>query len=84
MSPFGKVANQIDCEGEDVMRNPIGEGRDILWPGVRDARLGSGQGVAALRELSISGDRVLVALGVAVAMMGPLLWTFVRYWLFAP
>lgn len=66
------------------MRNATGEGRNILWPGVSDARLGSAQGAAALHELSISGDRVLVALGVAVAMMGPLLWTVVRYWLFAP
>lgn len=66
------------------MKSATGEGRNILWPGVTDARFGSGQGAAALRELSISGDRVLVALGVAVAMIGPLLWTFVRYWLFAP
>lgn len=66
------------------MKSAAGEGQDIFWPGVSHARLGSGQGTAAVRELSISGDRVLLALGVAVAMMGPLLWTVVRYWLFAP
>lgn len=55
-----------------------------LWPVAIASRFNSGREVAAVRELSISGDRVLVALALAVCSMGPLLWTFVRYWLFAP
>jgi hypothetical protein len=35
-------------------------------------------------EINISGSQVLVALIAAFSLAGPLLWTFVRYWLFAP
>jgi len=35
-------------------------------------------------EISISGGQLLVALVVAFCLAGPLVWSFVRYWLFAP
>jgi len=38
----------------------------------------------ATREINISGNQALVGLAVAFCLAGPLLWTFVRYWLFAP
>jgi len=44
----------------------------------------SRQKAAAVRDLSISGGRVLLALAMAVCSMGPLMRAFVRYWLFAP
>jgi len=39
---------------------------------------------SALREMNISGNQVLVALAIAFCLAGPILWAFVRYWLFAP
>ena len=36
------------------------------------------------RELSLSGNRLFVACQVAFCLAGTLLWSFVRYWLFAP
>ena len=38
----------------------------------------------ATREIIISGNQALVALAAAFCLAGPLLWAFVRYWLFAP
>ncbi|HKV23012.1 MAG TPA: hypothetical protein VJN93_00325 [Candidatus Acidoferrum sp.] len=40
--------------------------------------------VLAIHELSISGYRMLLVLGIAVIAMGPVLWTVIRHWLFAP
>jgi hypothetical protein len=34
-------------------------------------------------EINISGNQVLVALAAGFCLMGPLVWAFVRYWLFA-
>jgi hypothetical protein len=34
--------------------------------------------------LSLSGMRVVAGFAIAIAAAGPLLWAFVRYWLFAP
>ena len=34
-------------------------------------------------ELSISGSQVLMALAAGLCLMAPLVWAFVRYWLFA-
>jgi hypothetical protein len=39
---------------------------------------------SATREINISGNQVLLALAAAFCFAGPLLWAFVRYWLFAP
>jgi hypothetical protein len=39
---------------------------------------------SATREITISGNQVLLALAAAFCLAGPLLWAFVRYWLFAP
>ena len=36
------------------------------------------------RELNLSGGQVLAALVAGICLAGPLLWWFVRYWLFAP
>lgn len=36
------------------------------------------------RELSISGPQLLVAYLVIFCLAGTLVWSFVRYWLFAP
>ena len=36
------------------------------------------------RELSISGNQLLAACVVAFCLAGTLVWSFVRYWLFAP
>jgi hypothetical protein len=42
-----------------------------------------GQPGGATDEINISGNQVLVALAAGFCFMGPLLWAFVRYWLFA-
>jgi hypothetical protein len=34
-------------------------------------------------EINISANQVLVALAAGFCLMGPLVWAFVRYWLFA-
>jgi hypothetical protein len=39
---------------------------------------------AATHEINISGNQLLVALAAGFSLAGPLLWAFVRYWLFAP
>ena len=46
--------------------------------------LESGQESLALQELSVSGSRLLLALGFIACSIGALMWLFVRYWLFAP
>jgi hypothetical protein len=38
---------------------------------------------SAIRQINISGNQVLVALVIASCLAGPLVWAFVRYWLFA-
>jgi hypothetical protein len=35
-------------------------------------------------ELNISGSHVVVVLGAGIFLAGPLLWVFLKYWLFAP
>jgi hypothetical protein len=62
---------------------------------VRDERVGNsrrnlseptsvfGQPGRATDEISISGNQVLVALAAGFFLMGPLVWAFVKYWLFA-
>lgn len=40
------------------------------------------RGVAA--EFSISGTQVLVVLVAGSCLVGPLVWVFLKYWLFAP
>jgi len=35
------------------------------------------------RELNISATQVLVAMATGLCLMGPLVWAFIRYWLFA-
>lgn len=42
-----------------------------------------GKGVAT-NEMSISGNKVLLALAIAFLLTNGLIWAFVRYWLFAP
>jgi hypothetical protein len=37
----------------------------------------------AEREINISGIQVLVTLAVTLCLAGPLVWAFVRHWLFA-
>lgn len=66
------------------MKTAVDEGKGSLWASVRASGLSSGRPVAMPHELNISGDRVLVALAIAMSSMGLFLWTFVRYWLFAP
>jgi hypothetical protein len=34
--------------------------------------------------LNLSGMRVVTGVAIAITAAGPLLWAFVRYWLFAP
>jgi hypothetical protein len=34
------------------------------------------------REIKVSGIQVLLALVAALCLAGPLVWVFVRYWLF--
>lgn len=36
------------------------------------------------KEMSISGNKVLLALTIAFLLTNGLIWAFVRYWLFAP
>lgn len=36
------------------------------------------------REINVSGGQLLVGLVVGSCFVGPLVWWFVRYWLFAP
>jgi len=35
-------------------------------------------------EIDISGNQLLAAFAVAVCLAGALVWSLVRYWLFAP
>jgi hypothetical protein len=35
------------------------------------------------RELDISATQVLMAMATGLCLMGPLVWMFIRYWLFA-
>jgi hypothetical protein len=35
-------------------------------------------------ELRISGSQVLVVLTASSCLAGPLIWVFLKYWLFAP
>jgi hypothetical protein len=35
-------------------------------------------------EIDVSGAYVLGTIGLALLVMVPLVWAFVRYWLFAP
>jgi hypothetical protein len=35
-------------------------------------------------ELNISGSHVLAVLGAGIFLAGPLVWVFLKYWLFAP
>jgi hypothetical protein len=35
------------------------------------------------REVNISGTEVLLAMATGLCLSGPLVWIFVRYWLFA-
>lgn len=35
------------------------------------------------RELDISATQVLMAMATGLCLMGPLVWAFIRYWLFA-
>jgi len=42
-----------------------------------------GQRGIATGEINISANQVLVALAAGFCLMGPLVWAFVRYWLFA-
>jgi hypothetical protein len=34
-------------------------------------------------ELNLSATQVLLAMGIGLCLTGPLIWVFVRYWLFA-
>jgi hypothetical protein len=35
------------------------------------------------RELDISATQVIMAMATGLCLMGPLVWAFIRYWLFA-
>ena len=41
-------------------------------------------GGTLIREINISGNQLLVACVVGFCLAGTLVWSFVRYWLFAP
>jgi hypothetical protein len=38
----------------------------------------------AAEVLNLSGMRVVAGFAIAIGAAGPLMWVFVRYWLFAP
>ncbi len=38
----------------------------------------------AAEALNLSGMHVITGFAITIATAGPLLWAFVRYWLFAP
>jgi hypothetical protein len=40
--------------------------------------------IAMNQEIDVSGASVLGTIGLAFLVMVPLVWAFVRYWLFAP
>jgi hypothetical protein len=40
--------------------------------------------IAMNQEIDVSGAYVLGTIGLAFLVMVPLVWAFVRYWLFAP
>jgi hypothetical protein len=40
--------------------------------------------IAMNQEIDVSGVSVLGTIGLAFLVMVPLVWAFVRYWLFAP
>jgi hypothetical protein len=43
----------------------------------------SGQQDERSPEVNISATQVLLAMATSLCLMGPLVWMFVRYWLFA-
>jgi hypothetical protein len=50
----------------------------------RPGRLVFAQQGGATREINISGNQVLVVLAASFCLTVPLVWAFVKYWLFAP
>jgi hypothetical protein len=48
--------------------------KSLLLHARRDART---------RELNISATQVFVGTGIGLCLMAPLIWVFIRYWLFA-
>jgi hypothetical protein len=36
-----------------------------------------------MRRVNISGSQVILAMATGLCLIGPLVWAFVRYWLFA-
>ena len=58
-----------------------GEPVDKLPMNVEPAPLVAG---TTRHEIDISGGQLIVALVVGFCLAGPLVWSFVRYWLFAP
>jgi hypothetical protein len=53
--------------------------RIVVWP-----KAVAAERVIPAEVLNLSGMRVVMGFAIAIAAAGPLLWAFVRYWLFAP
>jgi hypothetical protein len=43
----------------------------------------SSQRKESTSEITVSGTHLLLAMGIIIASAGPLVWLFVKYWLFA-
>lgn len=57
--------------------------RKLARIAVRPNAAAAKRGIPA-EVLDLSGMRVVTGFAIAIAAAGPLLWAFVRYWLFAP
>jgi hypothetical protein len=59
------------------------ERRKLAQIAVRPNAAAAGGAIPA-EALNLSGVRVVTGFAIAIAVAGPILWAFVRYWLFAP
>jgi hypothetical protein len=68
----------------DSFASRLEDARQVTGPrSERDRNRDGAEAHAVAREINVSGSQVLVALASAVCLAVPLVWTFVRYWLFA-
>ena len=71
---FGAIIKQVTANAE-----PSADLPKSLEPTLVIAEHG-----VTRREINISGSQLLVALVVGFCLVGPLVWSLVKYWLFAP
>ena len=69
---------------DEMKQATLGIDKDSLQRRLRESSVFLARSEAASSEISISGNEVLLVLAAAFCFAGPLVWTFIRYWLIAP